>query len=147
MNEIGAGGLWLLAALALGIAELAAPGIFLVFLALAAAITGIATLVLPDLPLAAQLASFAVWSAATVVIGRRWYRDYPVATSDALLNDRSARLIGETVTVVGPGRVRVGDGEWFARGPDLPVGTDLPVGSAARVVGVSGLTLIIEPLA
>ena len=113
-------GWWLLAALALGIAELLVPGVFLVFLAIAAAITGAALLAL-DLPLAAQLASFGVWSVVAVLIGRRWYTDYPVP-ADAHLNDRASRLIGQIVEVETPlldgqGRVRVGDGSWPARGP------------------------------
>ncbi|WP_380786674.1 NfeD family protein [Sphingomonas sp. R86521] len=125
---------WLIAALVLGIAELAVPGVFLVFLAIAAAATGIAVFALPDLPVTAQLASFAAWSVVTVLIGKRWYLDYPVA-GDPLLNDRAARLVGEVVTVetaivAGHGRVLVGDGGWPARGPDAPVG------AAMRIVAV-----------
>jgi hypothetical protein len=141
----GAAGAWLIAALVLGIAELAAPGVFLVFLAIAAAMTGIAVLVLADLPLAAQLASFAAWSAATVMIGRRWYSDYPVAAADPLLNDRAARMIGqvarvEVVTTDGEGRVRVGDGSWPARGAELMVGADV------RILAVSDGVVVVEPV-
>lgn len=140
----GAGGAWLAAALVLGIAELAVPGVFLVFLAAAAAITGLATLALPALPVAAQLASFAAWSVVAVLIGRRWYRDYPVA-SDHHLNDRAAAMIGhvaelEAAIVGGEGRVRIGDGGWPARGPALPAGAQV------RVVGVEGGVVLVEPL-
>lgn len=136
---------WLAAAAALGIAELLVPGVFLVFLALAAAIVGVTALVLADLPPIAQFGAFVAWSVVAVLIGRRWYRDYPVETSDPLLNDRLARLIGTTVTVVEPiaggrGRVRVGDGEWPATGPDLPAGAQ------ARIVGASGTVLTVEPV-
>lgn len=137
--------LWLIAAVALGIAELAVPGVFLVFLALAAAITGVLALLLPDLPVGGQLLGFALWSAVAVLIGRRWYRDFPVASADPLLNDRVARMVGEIVTVVEPvsdhgGRVRVGDGEWPARGPDAPAG------ARVRITGATGATLRVEPL-
>ena len=140
-----AGALWLVAAVLLGLAELVVPGVFLIFLAIAAAITGAAMLALPALPLAAQLGSFAVWSVASVLIGRRWYTDYPVSTSDPMLNDRAARLVGETVTVVvpivaGDGRVRVGDGEWPASGADAPTGTRV------RVTAVESGILRVEPL-
>lgn len=140
----GAGGAWLVAALALGIAELAIPGVFLVFLAVAAAITGVATLALPALPVAAQLASFAAWSVAAVLIGRRWYRDYPVE-SDRRLNDRAAALIGRTAEVEaaivgGEGRVRIGDGGWPARGPTLAAG------ERVRIVAVEGGVVLVEPL-
>ena len=140
----GAGGAWLIAALVLGIAELAIPGVFLVFLAIAAAITGAATLVLPDLPVAGQIASFAVWSVVAVMIGKRWYADYPLATSDALLNNRAARMIGQVVTVEtaivdGAGRVRVGDGSWPAHGPDAVAG------SPVRIVAIDGGVARVEP--
>ena len=141
----GTSTIWLILALVLGVAELIVPGVFLVFLAIAAAITGVALLALPDLPIAAQLASFAVWSAVTVVVGRRWYRDYPVATSDPLLNDRAARLVGEIVIVDQPiqsgrGRVKVADGVWPARGPDTATG------EAMRVVDVEGGVLRVEAI-
>ncbi len=143
MGMIGAAGAWLIAALVLGIAELAAPGIFLVFLAIASAVTGIALLALPELPIAVQLASFAVWSTVTVLIGRRWYRDYPVAGADPMLNDRSARMVGqivivETAIVDGRGRVLVGDGSWPARGDDAAAGTRVRITRVAD--GVADVT-------
>ena len=81
----------------------------------------------------------------SVWIGRRWYRDYPVATSDPLLNDRAARMIGAEVTVEeaiegGRGRVRIGDGTWPARGADAPVG------ARVRVIGVDGAVVVVEPV-
>jgi inner membrane protein len=143
--EWNAGAAWLVAAAVLAGAELLVPGVFLVFLAIAAAITGVAALALPDLTPLAQLASFAVWTGVAVLIGRRWYVDYPVATSDPLLNDRSRRLVGQVVTVCqaiegGRGRVLVGDGAWPARGSDAPEGTRL------RVVDVEGGVVVTAPL-
>ncbi|MCD2325345.1 NfeD family protein [Sphingomonas sp. IC-56] len=137
--------LWLIAGVLLATAELLIPGVYLVFFALAAAITGAIALLFPELSLGGQLAGFAAWSLAVVLIGKRWYRDFPVATSDPLLNDRVARLIGETVTVVqaiedGQGRVRVGDGEWIAHGPDQPAG------ARVRITGASGGSLTVEPV-
>ncbi|WP_375394566.1 NfeD family protein [uncultured Sphingomonas sp.] len=139
----GPGGAWLIAAVALGIAELAAPGLFLVFLAIAAAITGVALLALPALPVAIQLVSFAAWSGAAVLIGRRWYKDYPIESSDMLLNDRAARLVGTIVVVDsaivdGVGRVKVGDGGWPARGPDAAIGDRL------RVVAVEDGVVLVD---
>ena len=145
MDVISAAGAWLIAALVLGIAELAVPGVFLVFLAIAAAVTGAAVFVLPDLPVAAQLGAFAVWSAVTVLIGKRWYRDYPVEGGDPMLNDRSARLIGqvvvvETALVGGHGRVLVGDGSWPARGADAAVGTQV------RITAVVNGAVVVAPV-
>lgn len=140
-----AGALWLAGALVLAIAELAAPGVFLIFLAVAAAITGATVLALREVPAAAQLASFAAWSVVAVLVGRRWYRDYPVAGGDALLNDRAGRIVGQAVLVEqaitgGHGRVVLGDGTWPARGPDTAVGTRM------RVTAVDGGVLVVEPL-
>jgi len=140
-----AGVWWLTAAVVLAITELLVPGVYLAFFALAAAITGGITLFFPELSLGGQLIGFAAWSLVTVLIGKRWYNDYPVATSDPLLNDRVARLIGEVVTVVEPieadrGRVRVGDSEWLAHGPDAPAG------ARVRIVGATGASLKVEPV-
>lgn len=140
----GPAGAWLIAALLLGAAELAVPGVFLVFLAIAAAITAALALALPDLPAAAQLGSFALWSAVAVLIGRRWYADY-APDADPLLNDRATRLVGEIVTVETPlrdgqGRVIVGDTTWPARGPDADAGARL------RVVRLEGGVLLVAPI-
>lgn len=137
--------LWVVTAVVMGLIELIAPGIFAVFFAIAALVVAVTMLVVPELPLALQLIAFAVWSAIAVLIGRRWYREYPVASADPLLNDRAARLIGQTVTVTtaleaGRGRVRVGDGEWPAQGPDAATGTRM------RVVACTAGLLVVEPL-
>lgn len=132
---------WMILAVLLGLGELAVPGVFLVWIALAAAATGAVAFVLP-LPLAAQLVLFAVLCLVAVYGGRRWYNDNPVASTDPLLNDRAARLVGRDVIVVeaianGEGRVRVDDGTWTAVGPDAPVGTRM------TVVNASGATLTV----
>jgi len=124
--------MWLVIAVLLGLAELVIPGVFAVFPAIAAIVVGLTLLVAPGLPAAVQLLTFAVWSAIAVGIGRRWYREYPIETADPLLNDRAARLIGEIVTVTAPieggrGRVRVGDGEWSAQGPEAAIGERMRV--------------------
>jgi membrane protein implicated in regulation of membrane protease activity len=139
------GGWWLILAVVLGITELLLPGVFLIFLAAAAAITGVLVLIFSDMPIAAQLLGFAAWSVVAVLLGRRFYRDYPIETADPLLNDRAARLIGEIVTVTqtiedGRGRVKVADGEWPA------LGSDAAVGARVRVVGSDGTSLRVEPV-
>ena len=134
---------WLLAAALLALVELVAPGIFSVWIAAAAALTGVAVLAF-DLPFAFQLALFALLSIAAVYSGRRWYERNPVASDDPMLNDRTARLVGQTVTVVsairgGEGRVKVGDSVWPARGPDAAEG------ARVRVTGADGSCLRVEP--
>jgi hypothetical protein len=136
--------LWLIAAATLGLAELVFPGIFLIWIAAAAALTALLTAV-TGIGVLFQFTLFALLSIACVLAVKRWYRAYPVATEDPLLNDRAARLIGRTVMVVtaienGVGRVKVGDSVWNCRGPDCAAGT--PV----RVVAAQGTCLDVEPV-
>lgn len=133
---------WLIAALALAIAEMLVPGVFLIWLGAAALVTGLLTLFF-GLATAAQLLVFAVVAIGAVYAARRWFRDNPIESSDPLLNERAGRLIGETVVVEsaienGRGRVRVGDSVWNCRGPDCATG------SRVRVIGSDGTSLRVE---
>ncbi len=144
IGAIDAYGWWLIAAIALAILEMLAPGVFLIWIAIAAAVTGIASFLLPiDMP--QQLIVFAVAALVSGYAGRSWYLANPVDTDDEMLNDRVARLIGEEVVVVVPiidgrGRVKVADGVWPARGPDSAIG------ARVRIVGADGGCLIVETL-
>lgn len=137
--------LWMIFGLVMGVAEIVAPGVFLIWLGMAALLTGLVAL-LTGLSIALQFGLFAILSIALVYTGRRWFSAANIESSDPLLNDRAARLVGETVTVVdaidgGSGRVRVGDGVWPAKGADAVVGTRL------RVTGCERGALLVEPLA
>jgi len=134
---------WFIAAAVLAIMEIVAPGIFMIWLALAAAATGLVTLVL-GLGWQMQLAVFAVWAVTAVVAGRNYLRRNPVDTTDAGLNRRGERLVGGVYKVVEPivdgrGKVQIGDAPWLAAGPDTPAG------AMVRVVGIDGATLRVEP--
>jgi len=134
---------WLIAAVALGILELLAPGFFLVWMGAAAALTGVIVALVP-LALPYQLGLFALLAFAAVFAGRRYYAANPVASADPNLNARASRLIGQTVTVEaaienGKGRVRVGDGVWNARGADAPAG------ASVVIVAADGTSLTVEP--
>ena len=142
MNGIDPGWLWLIGGVLLLIAEVIAPGFFLVFLGGAAILTGLFT-VLFDFGLAPQLALFALYAVIAVLIGRRFYANRTSDSTDPLLNDRAARLVGKVVTVVSAvddqsGRVRVGDGEWSARGGPAAVG------ERVRITGIDGTCLKVE---
>ncbi len=132
---------WLSLGLILIAAEMAAPGFFLMWLGFAALVTGVAAFVLP-IPLAAEVVLFGVLAMVAVFAAKKWFKDNPIASDDPLLNDRAARMIGDMVTVVvaidgGEGRVRHGDSEWTAHGPDAPIGTRL------RITAVSGSVLTV----
>jgi inner membrane protein len=143
LDSLEPGWLWMIGGILLLIAELIAPGFFLVFIGAAALATGAFTLLF-DLGLPAQLTLFALYAVVAVMIGRRVYANAPVDSADPLLNDRSARLIGRSVTVIEAidehcGRVRLGDGEWSARGG--PAGP----GERVRITGIDGNCLLVEP--
>jgi membrane protein implicated in regulation of membrane protease activity len=143
VNGLDAHWMWLGIGAALAILELIFPGVFLIWIALAAAGTSVLTLLF-GLPLAFQVMLFALLSMACVYAGRRWYAAHHVPSADPLLNDRAARLVGARVTVVsairgGAGRVKVGDSVWSCRGPDCDEGT------AVRVTGADGICLRVEP--
>lgn len=144
MNGIEPHWLWIGAGLVLAALEMVVPGVYLIWLAVAAIATGV--LVLggePSVPM--QIVSFVSLSLIFAYSSKRWLRDKPIESSDPLMNNRAGRLVGQTATVShaiigGEGRVRVGDGEWLASGPDCPGGTRV------RIAGVSGACLAVEPL-
>lgn len=135
---------WLILAGALALIELVLPGIFLVFVAAGAMVTGLVALLFPGLTALVQALIFIVTTSVAVSLGRKWYARHEQPGPDPMLNDRAARLIGQIVIVSesiahGRGRVRVGDGEWLASGPDVAAGAEV------RITGSSGAILIIEP--
>ena len=142
--DLSAGWLWAIGGLILLIAEIIAPGFFLVFLGVAAIATGLFTLLF-DLGLGPQLALFVVYTALAVMIGKRWYGEPDSDDPSIKLNEPAKRLVGKTVTVVEAvddhgGRVRVGDGEWSARGGPAAAG------ERVKVTGVDGNCLTVEPV-
>lgn len=135
---------WAIGGLILLIAEVVAPGFFLVFIGAAAIATGLFTLLF-DLGLAPQLVLFVLYTALAVMIGKRWYAEPHAGDQRHAINEPAKRLVGKTVTAVTDidehaGRVRVGDGEWNARGGPVAAG------GRATVIGVDGNCLIVEPV-
>lgn len=142
MFGVDNGWLWAIGGLILLIAEVIAPGFFLLFIGGAAVLTGLATLGL-GLGLAGQVILFAILAVLAVSLGRRVYTLPGTPDVDPLLNDRAQRLVGRTVKVVVPvdlngGRVKVGDGEWSARGGPAAAG------EMVIITGVEGNCLKVE---
>lgn len=143
MDDLNPAYAWIALGLAMAVAEMAIPGVFLIWMAGAALITGAAVWLMPGLALPVQVVLFAVLSIVAVFAGRRYLAANPVLAADPKMNDRGARLVGEIVQVTqaiesGSGRVRQGDGEWIARGPDAAAGTRM------RVAGHDGAVLLVE---
>jgi len=142
--------LWLTLGLVLAALEMIVPGVYLIWLAVAAIITGLLVLGADQLGgsmgLAGQVVSFVFMALIFAYSARRWLRESPIESSDPLMNNRTGRLVGETVQVTqaidhGSGRVKLGDSEWLARGPDAAVG------EYVRVSGAEGSVLLVERLA
>ena len=144
LDNIEPGWIWAIGGVLLLIAEIIAPGFFLVFVGAAAIATGLFTLLF-DLSLAPQLILFALYSGLAVMIGKRWYAEPGGGDQRHAINDPAKRMIGRTVTVVTDvddhgGRVRVGDGEWNARGGPATAG------ERVTVTSVEGNCLMVEPV-
>jgi inner membrane protein len=135
---------WLTLGLVLAGLEMLLPGVYLIWLALAAIVTGVLTLTL-ELSLPFQVVDFVFLSLIIAFSAKRFLRDRPIESSDPLMNRRGARLVGETALVVqaiehGSGRVKLGDSEWIARGPSIAAG------ERVRISGSEGAILLVEPL-
>jgi inner membrane protein len=131
---------WVLGA-ALLILEVFAPGIFFVWLGLAALAVGVLLLALP-LPVALQLLLFAALSVLSIFLGRRLLARLPHSAEADSINQGASRLIGRQVVLTeaivnGQGRARIGDGFWTVRGPDAPAGRTV------QIVAADGATLTV----
>ena len=134
---------WALAILGVGllIAEVIAPGFYLIFIGAGAVLAG----ALFGLSIDLQLVLFVILSAVIVAAGRKLYAR-PGRTGEHQLNQRSAKLVGKQVTVTqavtaDAGRVRLADGEWSARGGPAAVG------QSVVILRVEGNCLIVEAVA
>jgi len=144
LESLDAHWVWLTLGLVLAGLELMVPGVYLIWLAVAAIITGVLTAAL-DLSLPFQVIDFVFLSLIIAFSAKRFLRDRPIESSDPLMNRRGARLVGETALVVqaiehGSGRVKLGDSEWIARGPSVAAG------ERVRISGSEGAILLVEPL-
>ncbi|SIR57375.1 MULTISPECIES: NfeD family protein [unclassified Bosea (in: a-proteobacteria)] len=134
---------WAILGLVLIGGEMLAPGIFLIWLGLAALLTG-ALVGLIGLGWQSAAIAFAVLAVLCVVAGRlltRHRAEEPDAATG--LNDRGRQLVGkvfrlEATMIGGEGRIRVGDSSWRVTGPELLAGSEV------RVLRVDGATLVVE---
>ncbi len=136
-----AGTAWIVAGLLGCAAEMAAPGVFLLPIGLAACGTGLA---------AEWLGLGGGWQAGlfllltAVLVAGVWRVQGRGAPVDAV-NAPGAGLIGRTCRAVGfeggEGRVALGDGAWSARTAD---GSTPAAGAVLEVVGLEGTVLVVR---
>lgn len=142
LTPITPAGWWGLAAVVLLGLELFMPGVFLIWVGIAAGVMAILLLAV-DLALAWQLVLFAAFAVASVLLGLRVMRARGAQPDQSELKTPESQMIGRRGTVAealrgGRGKVKVGDTLWLAEGPDLDVGAEI------RVVGQRVTALVVE---
>ncbi len=134
---------WFIVAGVLLIGELLAPGIFLLWLGVAAALTGVVHWLF-GWGWEAEAVTFAMFSLALVGASWRYVMSQRNKASDhPNLNNRHANYIGRTVPLDqaidhGMGKVRIDDTLWEVEGPDMAKGTTV------KVTAVRNMNLIVE---
>lgn len=130
--------------------EIMVPGIFLLWIGIAAILTGTLSLQLwgwASWTWHIQVLVFLALALVSAYVGKRVAGSEKVVSDQPLLNRRSAQLLGRTATLSEPiregrGRIQLGDTLWRVSGPDLPIGARVRVVSVAD----SDLELVVEPV-
>lgn len=144
-NLVSNYGWWLLALVLIAV-EMIAPGYFMLWIGVAAGVMGFVMLLAPNLTTLVQAILFALLSIAACLAYWKFIRPLAEQRNDQpLLNRRGQRMVGRRVVVIdaivnGRGKVKVGDGQWLAEGPDVPAGTEV------EIVSVQGTTFAVRPL-
>lgn len=141
VEALGPAWTWVIAGLVLSGAEILVPGVFLIWLGLAAVATGFAVAAFP-MPWQGQSLLFAGLAVILVTGATRLHRR-GAGQGGADLNRPDRGLIGrvgvlDEPIVQGRGRIRFDDTLWRVEGPDLPVG------ARVRVAGMNGTVLTVE---
>lgn len=136
--------LWFILGILLLVGEMIIPGVFLLWLGLAAMVAGLASLFLPDIGFIGEGLVFAGLSAVFIYAANRFFYGETGEPVDNKLNARASGYVGQSFKVAraienGRGQVRVGDTLWLASGPDCGEGTTV------KVVDADGALLIVEP--
>ena len=134
---------WWLLGVTLLILELFAPGVFFLWMGVAAGLVGVLLLLQPTLDWQWQVLGFAGLSLAMIAVGRFWFKRNPIQSDLPNLNRRGEQYVDRVFTlgeaiVNGEGKVKVDDSTWKVQGPDCAAGTRV------RVVGVDGVILKVE---
>ena len=134
---------WGIIAVILIILEVFAPGAFMIWLGIAAAVVSVVMLAFPDITWQTQFIIFAVLSVASIYAWRLYARKNPPTSDQPTLNMRGEQYVNRTFTleepvVNGQGKIKVDDSTWKIEGSDCESGTKV------RVIGVDGVVLKVE---
>ena len=135
---------WFILAALLFLLEVLAPGMFMLWLGLAAIIMGIVASTIA-LSWQVQLIGFAVLALVLVPAWRHFATKVEKPAESPFLNRRAEGYVGRVFTldkpiVDGTGAVRIDDTIWRVSGPDCPAG------SRVRVAGTDGANLLVEAM-
>jgi inner membrane protein len=141
---------WMVLGFVLLTLEILVPGVFMLWIGLAALIVGALSLMFWS-------AGFWIWQVQVLVFlalalvcafaGKKIMGERKDDSDQPLLNRRGDQLVGRTATLTEPitngrGRVKIGDTMWRVSGPDLPAGTTVRVRAATDL----DLELVVEPV-
>ena len=136
---------WWVLAVVLVILEVLSPGVFFLWMGIAAGVVGFLVYLQPGMFWEYQILFFAVFSVVSIVLGRAFLKRRPIATDEPHLNRRGEQYVGRTFTLDEPivnnqGKIRVDDTTWKIHGDDCEAGRKV------KVSGVDGVVLVVELL-
>ncbi len=136
---------WFIAGGLLLILEVLAPGVFMLWLGLAALLVGAISLFV-DWPWQAQFVAFAAFAVAAIPLWRRLALRVEGATDQPFLNRRAEAFVGRIFTlekpiIDGSGTMGIDDTVWRI------TGADAPAGSRVKVTRVDGTALHVAVVA
>ncbi|MPZ38818.1 MAG: NfeD family protein [Rhizobiales bacterium] len=136
------GWIWFVAAAVFLLLELLMPGVFMLWLGLAAILIGIISLA-AVMSWQVQLIAFAVLSIACIPAWRYFARQVEGPVERPFLNRRAEGYVGRVFTldkpiVDGVGTIRIEDTVWRVSGPNLPAG------SRVKIARADGAELAVE---
>jgi membrane protein implicated in regulation of membrane protease activity len=130
---------WMVLGFVLLVMEIIAPGVFMLWIGIAALVIGAVSLLIWDASFwtwQIQVLAFLILSLVSAYVGKRVAGGRHTPTDQPLLNRRGEQMIGKMATLSEPikdgrGRIKLGDTLWRVSGPDLPAGTKVRVTGAA----------------
>lgn len=134
---------WAIMAAILIVLEMFAPGAFMLWLGIAAAIVSLLLVIFPGMGWETQFVIFAVLAVVSIIAWRAVQKRHPVETDQPTLNRRGEQYVGRVFTVNediinGQGKINVDDSTWKI------VGSDCASGTQVKVIGVDGVVLKVD---
>jgi len=134
---------WLVIGILLLIGEMVIPGIYMLWIGLAAVVTAASVGVFSGLGFLSQAVIFTSLSVLMILGARRYLKLHPTTTDQTNLSRRGQQQVGKVYALAtgienGTGTVKIGDTMWTVEGPDLQQGTRV------RIVSVEGAAIKVE---